>query len=80
MSSVFHHLLVGLCIGDLIFLLCNLLVTPIAFGVENSILNLLYIVAECGCHISLSVSIFLTVSITIERFQVLIFSIIIACL
>ena len=78
MRSVFHHLLAGLCIGDLLFLLCNLLVVPIAFGVENAILDLLYLVAECCCHISLSVSIFLTVSISVERFQVIVFLIIIA--
>ena len=78
MRSIFNHLLAGLCVGDLLFLLCNLLVVPIAFERTNSVLNLLYLVAECGCHISLSVSIFLTISITIERFQVLLFSIIIA--
>ena len=77
MHSIFNHLLAGLCIGDLLFLLCNLLVVPIAFGQENSVLNLLYLVAECGSHISLSVSIFLTVSITIERFKVIIFNIIV---
>ena len=75
MHSIFNHLLAGLCIGDFLFLLCNLLVVPIAFGRENNVINLLYLVAECGCHISLSVSIFLTVSITIERFQVIVFGI-----
>ena len=73
MQNIFNHLLAGLCAGDLFFLLCNLLVVPIAFGREDSVFDLLYLVAECGSHVSLSVTIFLTVSITIERFQVRLF-------
>ena len=70
MHNIFNHLLAGLCLGDLIFLLCNLLVVPIAFGRDDYIFNLINPIAECGCHLSLAVSIFLTVSITVERFQV----------
>ena len=70
MHNIFNHLLTGLCLSDLIFLLCNLLVVPIALGRNDLILLMINPIAECGCHISLAVSIFLTVSITIERFQV----------
>ena len=70
MQNIFNHLLVGLCLGDLLFLVCNLLVVPIALGRDDPVLDLLHLLAECGCHISLTVSIFLTISITVERFQV----------
>ena len=70
MHNIFNHLLAGLCLGDLLFLLCNLLVVPIALGRDGYPFNLIHPIAECGCHISLSVCIFLTVSITVERFQV----------
>ena len=72
MHNIFNHLLAGLCIADLIFLLCNLLVVPIALGRDDHVFTVIHPIAECGCHISLAVSIFLTVSITIERFQVII--------
>ena len=70
MHNIFNHLLAGLCIADLIFLLSNLLVIPIALGRNEHILTVIYPIAECLCHISLAVSIFLTVSISLERFQV----------
>ena len=70
MHNIFNHLLVGLCLGDLLFLVCNLLVVPIALGRDDPVLDLLHLLAECGCHISLTISIFLTISITVERFQV----------
>ena len=76
MKNFFHHLLACLCLADLCFLICNILVSPLAFGILHPPLTFLHPIAECGCHIMLSISIFLTVSITIERYQVFIIIII----
>ena len=73
MNKIFNNLLVCLCIADLIFLLCNLAITPLAFGNFNSITTTIHPYVECGSHIMLAISIFLTISITIERYQVSIF-------
>ena len=48
MHNIFNHLLASLCIGDLLFLICNLLLVPIALGVDNIVTKFLYPVAECG--------------------------------
>ena len=48
MHNIFNHLLASLCIGDLLFLLCNLLLVPIAFGVDNAVTKVIYPIAECG--------------------------------
>ena len=48
MHNIFNHLLASLCIGDLLFLLCNLLLVPIALGVDNAATKVIYPVAECG--------------------------------
>ena len=72
MKNFFHHLLACLCLADLCFLICNILVSPLAFGILHPLIIFLHPIAECGSHIMLSISIFLTVSITIERYQVFI--------
>ena len=72
MKHFFHHLLAWLCLADLCFLICNILVSPLAFGILHPLIICLHPIAECGSHIMLSISIFLTVSITIERYQVFI--------
>ena len=72
MKHFFHHLLACLCLADLCFLICNILVSPLAFGILHPLIICLHPIAECGSHIMLSISIFLTVSITIERYQVFI--------
>ena len=48
MHNIFNHLLACLCVGDILFLLCNLALVPIAFGVENDFTKWIYPVAECG--------------------------------
>ena len=69
-SSVFNHLLVCLCLADMVFLLSNLLMSPIAFGHYTTISIQVFHVSECISHVSLATSIFITVSISIERYQV----------
>ena len=73
MHNIFNHLLAGLCIADLVFLLSNLLVLPIALGRQDKIFEFIHPIAESLCHLSLGVSIFLTVGISLERFQVISF-------
>ena len=70
MSSVFNHLLICLCLADVVFLLSNLLMSPIAMGQYTTIFIQLFHVSECISHVSLATSIFITVSISIERYQV----------
>ena len=70
MSNIFNDLLACLCCADLLFLLSNLLIHPIHFGVENSVTEAAFPLLEGGCHFSYSLSIFLIVSITVETWQV----------
>ena len=72
MENFFHHLLACLCIADIGFLICNLLVAPLAFGIHTPVITFMFPIAECGSHLMLSISVFLTVCITIERYQVVI--------
>ena len=48
MHNIFNHLLTSLCIGDLLFLFFNLLLVPIALGVDNGFTKWLYPIAESG--------------------------------
>ena len=70
MRNIFNNLLACLCIADLMFLVCNLLLAPLAFGNFNHIIMSILPFAECGSHIMFAISIFLIISITIERYQV----------
>ena len=69
-SSMFNKLLLSLCLADLVFLLSSLAMSPIALQYYNLYPLQAYHVAECLCHLSLAVSVFLTASISIERHQV----------
>ena len=69
MKSVFNHLLLSLCLSDLMFLLSSLAMSPIAMQYYNLYPTHLYHASECVCHVSLAASIFLTTSISIERHQ-----------
>ena len=70
MVSVFNHLLACLCLADMAFLASNLMMSPVALGHYTGIFMQAYHVSECICHVSLATSIFITVSISIERYQV----------
>ena len=86
MHNVFNLLLASLCVADSMFLLCNIAIAPVAFGRmdlltpgDGDILTMLvmlsfavlYTSLECGVYVSLASSIFITVSLTFERFQVI---------
>ena len=70
MASVFNHLLLSLCISDLVFLLSSMFMSPIALQYYSIYPAYIYKISECFCHVSLAASIFLTASLTIERHQV----------
>ena len=72
MSSVFNHLLLSLCLSDLVFLLANLVTSPVVMH-YNFYPSHLYFARECVCHVALAASIFLTTSLTIERHQAVCF-------
>jgi hypothetical protein len=67
--SVFNHLLLFLCLSDLVFLLTSLAMSPIAMEYHNLYPAELYHACECVCHVALASSIFLTASLSIERHQ-----------
>ena len=69
MASVFYHLLLSLCLADLVFLLSSLVMSPIAMEYVNLYPAELYHASECVCHVALAASIFLTASLSIERHQ-----------
>ena len=73
MENLFNRLLSFLCLADILFLSLNLLVLPHYFGYKSSIMEVLFPFFEGMCHFSLTVSIFLIVAITIERFQAVCF-------
>ena len=85
---MFNKLLICLCLADLMFLVSNIAVSPVALQVCQSNLppgNIFIILPaqipwlyntpmyhslECVSHFSLSTSVFLTASCTVERHQV----------
>ena len=72
MTSVFNHLLLSLCLSDLVFLLSTLAMSPIVLHYYLYPAHL-YHASECVCHVALATSIFLTTSLSIERHQAVCF-------
>ena len=48
MHNIFNHLLASLCVADLLFILFNLLLVPIALGLDNAFTKFMFTSAECG--------------------------------
>ena len=69
-DNIYNLLLFCLSFSDLLFVIFNMIVIPVSFGYINTILHSILPIAECFSHISLTCSIFFTISISIERFQV----------
>ena len=66
MVSVFNHLLLALCLSDLVFLLSNLAMSPMVLHFHSYPADL-YHTSECVCHMALATSIFLTSMLSMER-------------
>ncbi|XP_023333939.1 FMRFamide receptor, partial [Eurytemora carolleeae] len=69
MRNVFTLLLSSLCVADLIFLVSNLVLAPSSLGYKPALLTSLAAFSEAGSHLGLALSIFLTVAVTLERYQ-----------
>ena len=65
MTSVFNHLLLSLCLSDLVFLLATLAMSPVVMHFYFYPAHL-YHASECVCHVSLAASIFLTTSLRLN--------------
>ena len=68
MHNVFNHLLVSLCLADLLVILTNLALALRTLNPGSSLLYQLAPWTDGLCHIGVSCSVFLTVSITLERY------------
>ena len=69
MSNVFNHLLVVLCMADLLVIFSNLVLAVKSLKVGRSpFLNHLLIVSDGVSHIAVSLSVFMTIAISVERY------------
>ena len=68
MKNIFNHLLAVLCMADLVFILSNLVLAPSSLGEEMN--GIVFKTAQCVCQVSLTFSIFMTLALTIDRYQV----------
>ena len=68
MRNEFNHMLVALCIADLLVILSNMVLAVKTMNPQSSLLYQLAPLSDGLCHISITTSVFLTVAITIERY------------
>ena len=71
MKNIFNHLLAVLCMADLLFILSNLVLAPSSLGEEMN--GIVFRTAQCVGQVSLTFSIFMTLALTIDRYQVTIY-------
>ena len=69
MSNVFNHLMMFLCTADIL-----VIISAMAMSLQNlhpklvSVMDPLISYSDCVSHVSITASVFLTISITIERY------------
>ena len=69
MSNVFNHLMIFLCTADIL-----VIISSMAISLQNlhpkliSVLDPLISYSDCVSHVSITASVFFTISITIERY------------
>ena len=68
MFSVFNHLLVSLCLADMMVLLTNLSLALKTVSPSSSTLSQVAPWSDGLCHIAVSSSVFFTIAITVERY------------
>ena len=68
MFSVFNHLLVSLCLADMVVLLTNLSLALKTVSPSSSTLSQVASWSDGLCHIAVSGSVFFTIAITVERY------------
>ena len=66
---MFNDLLVILCMADLLVILSNLILSSRTMLPQNTILSIICSLSDGLCHVAISVSVFMTITITIERYS-----------
>ena len=72
MKNVFNFLLAVLCCADILFILSNVLLVAVALG--HQVPRCYHQFAQCLCQVSLSFSIFMIITLTIDRHKVTVYS------
>ena len=73
MRNIFNYLLVALCMVDLMVILTNLVTAGKTFLPQSVLLLRLAPWTDAICHIAVSASVFITIAITMERYQAVCF-------
>ena len=68
MWNIFNHMLVTLCIVDLLVILSNLVLALKNMNPTSNLFPQWLPYTDCLCHISTTASVFMTLSLTVERF------------
>ena len=68
MRNIFNTLLVLLCMADILVILTILMLSARSLVNQNHLLDILFPLSEGLCHVAISASIFMTVTITVERY------------
>ena len=68
MRNMFNTLLVLLCMADLLVIFTILILCSRSLFAHNPLPDILYTLSEGLCHVAISASIFMTITITVERY------------
>ena len=68
MRNVFNHMLVALCIVDLLVILSNMELAVKTMNPNIPLFSHMAPYTDCLCHISITASVFLTMALTVERY------------
>ena len=67
MRNSFNQLLIALCVSDTIFILCNVLNSGPALGIQDGVLSSVGQYLDVFAHVSMCASVLVTVAFTFER-------------
>ena len=68
MRNIFNTLLVLLCMADILVILTIFMLSARSLFNQHDLLDILFPLSEGLCHVAISASIFMTVTITVERY------------
>ena len=69
MKNVFNHMMMALCIVDLFVIITNISVAAMALNPKSQVFLKIQPWSDAICHVAFSASVFLTISLTIERYS-----------
>ena len=69
MRNMFNDLMMILCLADMMVILSNLILSAQTLFPQNEIISIIYPLSDGLCHVAISVSVFMTITITFERFS-----------